>query len=145
MQLEIRGHHLPGRSWSGDGTTRDNVHVGVQVRRAPAELVAGDAQSARWLVDVEVRRSADGTDFAGPAVQGKRGERFVYLTWGDVDSDTFAMFRRAKLMLGEIDDQVLREADHPGRRLVAEVNLTDECGAPRCARLRPPALTLFVE
>ncbi len=30
--------------------------------------------------------ATDGSfDFRGPAVQGKRGERFIYLTWGDLD------------------------------------------------------------
>jgi hypothetical protein len=28
------------------------------------------------------------------------------------------------------------------RQVIARVDLTDECGGPRCARLAPPALTL---
>ena len=65
------------------------------------------------------------------AVQGRKGERFVYLTWGTVAGDTFTMFRRAKLML----------ADLPSAQEVhVDVHLTDENGMPRCARLRPPAI-----
>ena len=127
MRLVIEGHHLPGRSCG----RHDDVHVGVQRRREPVELVAGDAAEARWEMDVEVVDSAGERDFRGPEVQGKRGERFVYLTWGSGSGSDFAMFRRAKLMLAEA----------PGAEVVrAVVHLTDERGMPRCARLRPPAL-----
>ncbi len=101
----------------------------------------GDAPSARWALDVAVVETAGDRDFRGPAVQGKRGERFVYLTWGDVAADgTFAMFRRAKLMLADVDASLLDAAHHDDRTLVATVDLSDERGGPRCARVRPPAI-----
>ena len=28
------------------------------------------------------------------------------------------------------------------QQVIARIDLTDECGAPRCARLKPPALAL---
>ena len=130
MRLVIEGHHLPGRDC---GSHRD-IHVGVQVRRDPVELVPADAPSARWDVDVEVVQRDGERDFRGPAVQGRRGERFVYLTWGEGDASSFAMFRRAKLMLADVPDP---DADV----VTATVDLTDECGMPRCARLRAPALS----
>ena len=84
-------------------------------------------------------------DFRGPAVHGKRGERFLYLTWGDVGGDgSFEMFRRAKLMLNRIDPALVREADQGEVPLVATVELTDGRGGPRCARVDPPALTWSV-
>ena len=71
----------------------------------------GDAPSAQWALDVAVVGTAGDRDFRGPAVQGKRGERFVYLTWGDVAADgAFAMFRRAKLMLADVDARLLDAA-----------------------------------
>jgi len=146
MQLEIRGHHLPGRSTSSEGQRLNNVHVGVQIRREPADLVPGDAEHGSWRLDIAVVDRDGTTDFKGPVVQGRPGDRFVYLTWGDVRGDgSFAMFRRAKLMLGEIDAALIARAREPGRLLVADVHLTDECGGPRCARLRPPALALTLE
>jgi hypothetical protein len=79
-------------------------------------------------------------DFRGPAVHGKRGARFVYLTWGNIDEDgTFTMFRRAKLMLADLEPAFVGKS-----HVVATVHLTDEHGGPRCARLRPPALKLTV-
>jgi len=139
--LKILGHHLPGRSWDVDGRPCGNVHVGIQVGREPAELVPGDADAATWTTEVTVRTLDDGAlDFRGPAVQGRRGERFVYLTWGDVGTDgSFDMFRRAKLML---DDVAAVAVDG---QVTASVHLTDQHGGPRCARLRPPALELRLD
>ena len=139
MRITIEGHDLPGRQFVSEGVVLDNVHVGVQVGRHPAGLVRGDAASARWDVDV-VASDADGAlDLRGPAVQGRRGERFLYLTWGDVGAGgTFAMFRRAKLMVADIDPELLAGAAATDGTLIASIGLTDERGGPRCARVRPP-------
>lgn len=126
MRLVIRGHQLPGLA-CGPYT---NVHVGLQVGREPIGLVPADAAAAEWATEI---RTVDG-DFRGPAVQGKKGERFVYLTWGCVDGDYFSMFRRAKLMLEDLPADV--------DEVTVNVDLTDEGGMPRCARLRPPALRI---
>jgi hypothetical protein len=147
VPLRIRGHHLPGRQWGCGNEWHENIHVGVQERRDPTGLVPGDAASAEWTVDLRLV-TADGgeLDFRGPAVQGKRGARFVYLTWGDVGADgAFAMFRRAKLMLDAAATDVIRTAAERGGSVVATVDLTDGRGGPRCARLVPPALELSVE
>jgi hypothetical protein len=48
------------------------------------------------------------------------------------------MFRRAKLMFGDIPTALLRDAYENGGLLVGELGLTDECGDPKCARVRPP-------
>lgn len=143
MIVRISGRDLPGRTWCSDGEDLDNVHVGPQVRHEPVDLVPGDAPSAEWTLDVRVEITEDGAlDFAGPAVHGKRGERFLYLTWGDVGDDgEFAMFRRAKLMLDPIDPALIRKADAPDHALDAEISLTDARGGPTCARVDPPQLT----
>ena len=139
MLLEIRGHHLPGRAWHGDGERRDNVHVGIQIGREPREVVPGDAAAASWTTEIEPVARDGGIDFRGDAVQGRRGARFVYLTWGNVGDDgSFAMFRRAKLMLADLEPLITTAAG----RITATIDLTDDCGGPRCARLRPPALQL---
>ena len=127
MQLRIEGHHLPGRRCG----EHDSVHVALQVGKDPVDLVPGDAASACWETDVRVVDVPGGRDFRGAAVQGRRGERFVYLTWGDTSTGDFVMFRRAKLML----------TDAPAaERVTASVHLTDELGKPRCAQLRGPSV-----
>ena len=145
MRVVITGVNLPGRVFCRpDGSEMENVHVGVQLRRDPAQLVRGDATEARWELDVDVVDKDGLLDFRGPAVQGKRGERFIYLTWGNVDATNgFEMFRRAKLMLDRIDPELIESAARDGH-LAATVDLTDDRGGPRCARVDPPALAWSV-
>lgn len=130
MRIRIEGHSLPGRH---PGPHRD-VQVGIQVGRDPAELVPGDAASATWDIEVTESYGADVRDFHGPAVQGKRGERFVYLTW--LEGPDATMFRRAKLMLADAPE---------AESVVARVALTDEQGLPRCARLGQPGVEWTVD
>jgi hypothetical protein len=145
MRVRIVGHNLPGRTWGCAGEMHDNIHVAVQVRKDPVGLVPGDTPQATWDVDVNVVVAEGALDFRGPAVHGKRGERFLYLTWGDIAGDgSFHMFRRAKLMLDPIDDRLIRRADGPGKALVARIDLTDAEGGPRCARLHEPELAWSV-
>jgi hypothetical protein len=148
MTVSIVGTDLPGRTFcEPDGHPLRDVHVGVQVRAEPDGLVPGDAPEARWQVEVATSVDADGRlDFRGPAVHGKRGERFIYLTWGNVTDDgSFHMFRRAKLMLNRVDELLVRDALAADASLVATVKLTDRRGGPRCARVDPPAITWSVE
>jgi hypothetical protein len=142
MHLTIVAHNLPGRSFSPSPADHyENVHVALQERADPVGLVPGDAAGATWDVDIRVvTRDHGGIDFRGPAVHGKRGERFVYLTWGDVGADgSFHMFRPAKLMLDRVDASLVRRASGGGQ-LVATVDVSDDHGCPRCARVDPPAL-----
>jgi Family of unknown function (DUF5990) len=138
VRITIRGRRLPGREFISDGGLLRNVHVAVQEGKEPRGLVPGDAPSATW--DVEVRQVTDAAgqiDARGRAVHGKRGDRFLYLTWGDVrDDGSFAMFRRAKLMIPDIEPDLWAA----GGDLVAELELTDARGGPVCARVRPPAI-----
>ena len=141
--MVIDGFDLPGRTfWDPDGHRLNDVRVGVQVGQEPHDLVPGDALAARWELDVGVVAGSDASvDFKGPAVHGKRGDRFLYLTWGNVDDDgLFQMFRRAKLMLNRIDRELVTTAERRQRPLVAIVRLRDANGAPRCARVDPPDL-----
>lgn len=146
MRVVIEGTHLPGRQFRSDGHPLMHVHVGVQVGREPVGLVPGDAPSASWELELRTVLLDDGSlDFRGPAVHGARGERFVYLTWGDCPlgrAGPFAMFRRAKLMLNRIDPQVLRAVAADATAVLhAVVVLTDAKGHPRCARVDPPAVS----
>ena len=146
MEIVVHGHHLPGRDFRNVGVPIHNVHVGVQIRQDPVALVRADAKSAEWRVEVRVE-TVDGTfDFKGPAVHGSRGGRFLYLTWGDVGQNgEFAMFRRAKLMLDDVDPDLIRRALADSKPLRAVIDLTDGYGGPRCARVGPPDLVWSVD
>jgi Family of unknown function (DUF5990) len=126
MRLTVRGRDLPGTRFA----ECSNVHVGLQMRRDAAGLVRGDATSATWVTDVAVIDDPGGRDYRGEAVQGRRGERFVYLTWGTVEGQQFTMFRRAKLMLND-----LPAALRSKQAVVVELPLTQADGSPLCARV----------
>ena len=149
MDVRIVGVELPGRTCVDprpDGLAYENVHVGVQRRKEVVDTVPADAPSAVWELTVDpVTR--DGTlDFRGPFVQGRRGGRFMYLSWGSVDGEGhFEMFRRAKLMLDAVTPQMVRDADRPGHRLVGTLGLTHSDGMPRCAAVRPPVISWTVD
>jgi len=142
MRIVIEGRELPGVEFVSEGVALRDVHVAVQIGKEPVGLVRGDAASARWEVDVRTVVGDDGAiDLRGPAVHGKKGERFLYLTWGDVATPgSFAMFRRAKLMVNDIEPELLAGAARIDGTLVASLPLTDERGCPRCARVKPPVI-----
>jgi hypothetical protein len=138
--IRIEGQDLPGRDLPG----HRNVHVGVQRRDRPAELLdlqPGDAAMATWTLDCTAATVIDGClDVRGPYIQGGRGQRFIYLSWGEVDDvGGFVMFRRAKLWLDGVDAATAQAAIATGR-LTATLGLTDAGGGPLCATVRPPSI-----
>ncbi|MFE3554201.1 DUF5990 family protein [Streptomyces sp. NPDC059193] len=162
MQIRIDAVELPGLTCTpggpADGGEPDlrNVHVAVQRRDRPAELLdpqPGDAARATWTLECTAAASSTGTgsgtgtgtDVKGPYVQGRPGGRFVYLSWGAVDgSGAFGMFRRAKLMLDAVPVHVLDAAVSSGL-LVGRLGLTDACGKPLCGRVVPPRIVWTAE
>jgi Family of unknown function (DUF5990) len=136
MQIVIEGRDLPHR---------EDVVVGVQVGKDVVGRVPASATTARWAVDVNVVTTDDGSlDVRGRAVHGRRGDRFLYLSWGTRSGGgDVAMFRRAKLMLDAVDQETLRAAER-GAGLVASLSLTAADGSPVCAAVRPPAITWSV-
>ncbi|MFH9608940.1 DUF5990 family protein [Streptomyces sp. NPDC017448] len=145
MQIHIEASDLPGRDCGPDGDFPgyENVHVGVQRKDRPGELLGprpGDAPRASWVLDCTAVPAADGVEVSGPYVQNRLGGRFVYLSWGTVDEGgVFTMFRRAKLMFADIEPGVLESAVRTGH-LTGRLGLTDAGGRPLCGRVRPPRI-----
>jgi hypothetical protein len=152
MRIRIDAVDLPGLTCPApEGRAvpaYDNIHVAVQRRDRPAELLdpqPGDGPSATWTLECAVTPSPAGPDVRGPYVQDRLGRRFIYLSWGTVDeAGVFSMFRRAKLMLDAVPSEVLAAAAREGL-LVGRLGLTDECGNPRCARVEPPQIDWTAE
>ena len=156
LTVVIEAHGLPGRSFCAgpDAPHFQNVHLalrgtskdrsGLIVAGHPwraIEPVPGDATSARWEVEVTIRRGADGLDFGGPFVRGDRTDRHLALAWGDVSADgTFRLFRGAKFRLGDLDPGVVEQALRPGARLAVGIRFTDAHGHP----IRPAEVTWYV-
>ena len=147
MRIRIEGSDLPGRRAGpeADALRLGNVHVGVQRRAEVVDRVPADAPAATWHLDVPTRAVDGLLDVGGPWVHGRPGARFLYLSWGAVEGDRFAMFRRAKLLFGDIPTALLRAAHDGGGVLVARLGLTDAQGGPLCARVRPPDVRWSLE
>lgn len=70
------------------------------------------------------------TDFSGPYVQGKRGDRFVYVNIGTYAGQGNTQWsRRLKVPLNVITRQLINS----GTVLVAKIPGTDKDGGPSCA------------
>ena len=140
VQIRIEGHDLPGRrvGAQADALRLGHVHVGVQRKAEVVDRVPASAESAAWQFEVAAREIEGLYDVGGPYVHGRPGARFLYLSWGNVDDGGFAMFRRAKLLFGDIPAAVLRAAFAGEGTAVGALGLTDSCGDPVCARVRPP-------
>ncbi|MEW5536881.1 DUF5990 family protein [Streptomyces cyaneofuscatus] len=146
MQILIEASALPGRTCGPDSDFPgfENIHVGVQRKDRPGELLGicpGNAPSASWTLECTAEATADGVEVSGPYIQNRLGGRFVYLSWGTVDeAGLFSMFRRAKLMFSDIEPGTLEAAARSGQ-LIGRLGLTDAKGQPLCSRVRPPAIS----
>ncbi|WP_241778484.1 DUF5990 family protein [Streptomyces sp. AcH 505] len=143
MLIRIEATALPGRT-IGPGPTFDavdNVHVGVQRKDQPGEVLdpqPGDARSVAWTLECAAAASDTGIDITGRYVQNRLGGRFVYLSWGTLDdAGLFTMFRRAKLMFAAVPPRTVEAATRTGC-LTAKLRLTDGAGHPLCGAVRPP-------
>jgi hypothetical protein len=135
VRFRIVGTDMPGLECTraqGFEVDRTNVHVGIQRGSEVIDLVPGDAAEARFEIDVPVKAGR----FGGPFVHGQRGERFLYLSWGELaDGGAFTMFRRAKIHLDTLDAVALE-----GTIVEGLLKMSDAATGPVCASVRPPAI-----
>lgn len=141
IRLEIHGTSLPGLRFQ----ERQSVRLGIQAGREVLDEVPGDAVEARFSAILRVTRLDDATlDFGGPHVFGTRGDRFIYLCWGERIGGAWDGFRRAKIKLGYVPAEIWDEAMREGRTVVGRLELTDAKGEPKCASLRPDEVSWSV-
>jgi uncharacterized protein DUF5990 len=140
VHIRIEGTDLPGRraGAEADALRLRDVQVGVQRKAEVVDRVPATASAATWEFEVTSREIDGLLDVGGPWVHGRPGARFLYLSWGVTEGASFAMFRRAKLMFGDIPTATLRAAHEGGGPLIGRLGLTDPAGGPRCARVSPP-------
>ena len=135
LNVRIIGERLPGRTFE----SHTNVHVGVQRGDEVVQIQPAEGSSVKFSFGVVLRELEDGgLDLRSPFVHGKPGDRFFYLSWGNVGDDgSFEMFRRAKLMLAAVPSGLISAKTGS---LEAYLSLTDAKGGPVCAAVRPPAI-----
>jgi hypothetical protein len=144
--IRILATDLPGKSCGPSPSEPDGHHqicVGVQARNKPSEidwLCSADEPSVTRALSCTATVRPGGVDVRGPHIQGRPGARFVYLSWIYRDqTGQDRMFRRAKLLLDAVPDNVFQSAVETGT-LVGRLGLTDEKGNPSCASMRPPLI-----
>ncbi|MGC4102201.1 DUF5990 family protein [Ferruginibacter sp.] len=78
-------------------------------------------------------------DFAGPIVQGKAGERFVYIDIGTyAGQENAAWARRLKIPLSGITDAMIKKlATDNSLQLQTKVPGVGKDGGPNCATVKP--------
>ena len=135
LNVRIIGERLPGLRFE----EHTNVHVGVQRGQEVVQVQPAEGSSVKFTFGIVLRELDDGgLDFRSPFVHGKPGDRFFYLSWGDVGAGgSFSMFRRAKLMLSAVPSGLISAKTGS---LEAYLSLTDAKGGPVCAAVRPPAI-----
>lgn len=139
ITARIVGRKLPGQRFG----EREDVHLGIQRGREVVGSVPVDGADVRFdlTLDVIVGDSGGAADFRGPYVQGTRGARFFYLSWGQIGEDgAFAMFARVKLPLPALDADALARLKTGDTPLTALVELSDARGRPVTASVRAPQL-----
>lgn len=136
ITLRIHCHELPGMAWGG----RSGVRLGIQKGRDVVDDVPADAAEVTFTVPLRVKISphSDAPDFSGPFVQGAKGDRFIYLNWGErlAGADEWEGFSRAKLLLTDLSRARIANALQSGRPLKVSVRMTDARGRLVCASLR---------
>ena len=122
-------------------TVEDGVLFGLQSRRdADDPVPACSTTEFQTTIDV-VRTDHSEVDFAGKHVHGRRGDRFIYISWGVPDqTEPFVMFARAKIKLGSIPDDLLERAAQQGRVLIVEMQATNTKGQPASVTIEATAI-----
>lgn len=112
------------------------VAIAVQEGQAGKATITQRTLSQGQDLTFEIPVTADAGDFRGPYVQGKKGERFVYLTIGTSAGQPDSVWtRRAKIHLRDLPASALRT----GGRIRAEFDGTARDGGPLCATCPPLA------
>lgn len=118
----------------------DPVLFGLQAGKEVDDARPASATTAfECAIDV-VTDGAGGHDFRGDHVHGRKGDRFLYLSWGLPDpSQPFVMFARAKIKLTLVPRDVLSRA-MAGAAIVCELDATNPRGQPASGSIKEPHL-----
>ncbi|MGI9612553.1 MAG: DUF5990 family protein [Acidimicrobiales bacterium] len=118
------------------------IEFGLQDKRGHVDPVPATSTSTFEFQIEVVPTDGGAVDFRGDVVSGKRGDRFVYLSWGASNGiEPFVMFARAKIMLSDLPAELLAVALDDGTDLECRLAATNKKGQPASGTIRPPALS----
>lgn len=109
------------------------VTFGVQEGHGSTYVVVQSVLSTGQDITFTIPVTVDAGDFKGPYVQGKKGERFVYINSGTLAGDSLSSWtRRAKIHLRELPPGAATR----GGTVRGRVHGTAKDGGPCCATVR---------
>ncbi len=121
------------------------VLFGLQSGRDVEDPVPA-AKSTVLNTVVEIVGTTSVVDFKGVHVHGKRGDRFLSVSWGLPDpSEPFVMFARAKIKLSNLTADLLDLATQPAHVLVCDFHATNGEGQPATGTIKAPDIEWHVE
>jgi len=129
--------HLIGQGMSD---RQSGLHLGMQHGSDVIDPVLATAGPVSFALTVEVTTIGDGetVDVRGPYVHGKRGDRFLYLSWGEVDRDgRIGMAMRTKIKLQSIPPDLITRALKSDSTLRGTLSLVDVAGNPVSGTIPP--------
>lgn len=127
---------LPADRFEGFNGRR-HIQVELQTKEGYEAGSPAGNDALAWATEITVKSGADGAhDFAGPAVHGKRGERFFYLSWSSERAGQCERFRRTKVHLRDLTAAQIAKAIKTDGTLVARVHAVAKDGGPACASVK---------
>ena len=133
VAIVLRCHDIPANTALRLGVPRGTVVI---------DDVPADGDEITFSFSVTVRPRAGGIDFVGPFVQGRPGERFVYLCWGTRDdAGAWETVMRAKIPLAGITPVLAEKALRSAHAVKATLEMTNARGGPVCASYPPDRIT----
>ena len=114
------------------------LRLGIQAKKEVIEdlpLQAGD-RLFEFVVDVSLPEENGAPFYKGDVVQGKRGDQFIYLCWGERKEGEWVLHSRAKVPLNAIPGPLIKQAAAENRVVRAVIQMTDDRGNPAAASLR---------
>ncbi len=121
------------------------VLFGVQAGREVEDPVPA-VETAEFDFEIDIAHANAGVDFKGSHVNGRKGDRFLYLSWGLPDpTEPFVMFARAKIKLADIPSELLELVANDDGVLVCELQATNKKGQPASGTINSPAVIWRVE
>lgn len=132
LTIEVLCERLPSQC-----LPHEPIFLGIQKGREVVAVVPASQGRAVFHPKFRVTTVDSQPNFLGPYAQGKREERFFYLSWGTKLSDgQFEMFRRLKVHLSHLSLARIRKAAKPGGSIRVTLDMTDACGGALCGSAR---------
>lgn len=125
-------------NWPRDGFAcfggRRDIQVELSTKDGGEPGIRAGTSTMTWTTRINLKPLPDGrVDFAGPAVSGKRGERFFYLNWSSRTPLGWELFRRTKIQLRELSETQVARLLQSGGTITARISAMARDGGPACA------------